>query len=226
MSSVRCPRGRWSSGRLRAMASKRLSMPGPTISRISCAILGRPLLTPISAPTPRGPGAARPACARARSRRRRQSGAARTRQAGRTRAVGHRARRACDVDPRARRHADRLPTRRLHARAAGRDRRCLRRRRRGGLSPLVHSAQARGLALRLRLLSGRAGAASHAHYVDVDRAPVSMEVVAGRQARRLLLDQRDAGATSRLVPAGPGAALRPVGNWRPPAPRRRAYLLR
>jgi NADPH:quinone reductase len=33
-------------------------------------------------------------------------------------------------------------------------------------------------------------------------------------------------ATSRLVPGGPGAALRPVGNWRHPAARRRADLLR
>ena len=32
-------------------------------------------------------------------------------------------------------------------------------------------------ALRLRLLGGRAGAATHAHHRDVDRAPVSLEVV-------------------------------------------------
>ena len=49
---------------------------------------------------------------------------------------------------------------------------------------------------------------------------------AGRQACPLLLDQCDAGATSRLVPGGPGAALRPVGNSRHPAARRRADLLR
>ena len=75
-------------------------------------------------------------------------------------------------------------------------------------------------ALRLRLLGGRAGAASHARHVDVDCAPVSMEVVAWRQACALLLDQRDAGATSGLVPGGPRAALRPVGNPRHPAARR------
>jgi len=45
----------------------------------------------VPAPTRRGPGAARPARARAWSGRRRRSGAARPRQAGRTRAVGHRA---------------------------------------------------------------------------------------------------------------------------------------
>ena len=83
-----------------------------------------------------------------------------------------------------------------------------------------------GLLCAYRLLGGRAGAASHAHHPDVDCAPVSMEVVARRQARPLLLDQRDAGATSRLVPGGPGAALRPVGNRRHPAARRRADLLR
>ena len=83
-----------------------------------------------------------------------------------------------------------------------------------------------GLLCAYRLLGGRAGAASHAHHLDVDCAPVSMEVVAWRQACPLLLDQRDAGATSRLVPGGPGAALRPVGNSRHPAARRRADLLR
>ena len=50
--------------------------------------------------------------------------------------------------------------------------------------------------------------------------------LAWRQARPLLLDQRDAGAPSCLVPGGPGAALRPVGEWRHPAARRRADLLR
>jgi hypothetical protein len=70
------------------------------------------------------------------------------------------------------------------------------------------------------------GEAAHAHHVDVDSAPVSMEMVAGWQACPLLLDQRDAGATSRLVPGGPGAALRAVGNSRHPAPGRRAHLLR
>src|SRR5262249_23122630 len=44
-----------------------------------------------------------------------------------------------------------------------------------------------------------------------------MEVVAWRQARPLLLDQRDARAASRLVPGGPGAALRAFGNSRHPA---------
>ena len=52
------------------------------------------------------------------------------------------------------------------------------------------------------------------------------ELVAWRQAPPRLLDQCDAGAASRLVPGGPGAALRPVGNWRHPAARRRADLLR
>ena len=60
----------------------------------------------------------------------------------------------------------------------------------------------------------------------IARLYLSLEVVAWRQARPLLLDQRDAGATSRLVPGGPGAALRPVGNSRHPAARRRADLLR
>ena len=72
--------------------------------------------------------------------------------------------------------------------------------------------------------------ASPAHHLDVDRARVSMEavaeLVAWRQARPRLLDQCDAGAASRLVPGGPGAALRPVGNSRHPAARRRADLLR
>ena len=40
-------------------------------------------------------------------------------------------------------------------------------------------------------------------------------LVARRQACPLLLDQCDAGATSRLVPGGPGAAVRPVGNCAP-----------
>jgi NADPH2:quinone reductase len=72
----------------------------------------------------------------------------------------------------------------------------------------------------------RAGQTSYAHRVDVDSAVVSMEVVAWWQACPLLLDQRDASATSLLVPGGPGAALRAVGNARNPAPRRRADLLR
>jgi NADPH:quinone reductase-like Zn-dependent oxidoreductase len=70
------------------------------------------------------------------------------------------------------------------------------------------------------------GATSHAHYVGLDCAPVSMEVVAWWQACPLLLDQRDASATSRLVPGGSGAALRPVGNSRHPAARRGVDLLR
>ena len=60
---------------------------------------------------------------------------------------------------------------------------------------------------------------------DVDCAPVPVEVADWGQACRLLLDQCDAGATSRLVPGGLGAALRAVGNWRHPAARRRADLL-
>ena len=138
----------------------------------------------LPASTPRGPGAARPARPRAGGRRRSRPGAARARQTGGTRAVGHRARRAWVAHPRARRHTDRLPTRRLHAGPAGRVRRRLRRHWRGRLSPLIRGAQARRPALRLWLLGGRAGA-THAHHVDVDRAPVSMELAAGRQARPL-----------------------------------------
>ena len=62
--------------------------------------------------------------------------------------------------------------------------------------------------------------------VDRDRAPVPVEVVARRQACSLLLGQCDAGATSHLVQGGLGAAVRPVGNWRHPAARRRADLVR
>src|SRR5207249_3247088 len=67
-------------------------------------------------------------------------------------------------------------------------------------------------------------------HFDVDRACVSMEavaeLVAWRQAPPHLLDKPDAGAASRLVPGGPGTALRPVANWEYPAARRRADLLR
>ena len=52
------------------------------------------------------------------------------------------------------------------------------------------------------------------------------ELAARRQAGPLLLDQSDAGATPRLVPGGPGAALRAVGDSRHPAARRRADLFR
>jgi Zn-dependent alcohol dehydrogenase len=57
--------------------------------------------------------------------------------------MGDRARRARRADSRARHHADRLPTGRLHACPAGRVRHRLRRHRRGRLSPLLRSAQAR-----------------------------------------------------------------------------------
>jgi NADPH:quinone reductase-like Zn-dependent oxidoreductase len=77
----------------------------------------------------------------------------------------------------------------------------------------------------LRLLGGRARAASHAHHADLDSPPLSLEMVAGREACRLLLDQRDARAASRLVSGGSGATLRPVGNRHHPAARRRADLL-
>jgi hypothetical protein len=73
--------------------------------------------------------------------------------------------------------------------------------------------------------AGGAGTASHAHDVDVDRAPVSLEMVARRQACWVLLDQPDAGAASRLVPGGSGAALQSIGNRRHPPARRRAHLL-
>ena len=52
------------------------------------------------------------------------------------------------------------------------------------------------------------------------------ELVARWQAPPHVLDQFDAGAASRLVPRGPGAAFRAVGNPRHPAARRRADLLR
>ena len=77
-----------------------------------------------------------------------------------------------------------------------------------------------GLLLAIGFSASVQGAATHAHHRDVNRAHVSLEVSARRQARPLLLDQHDAGATSRLVPGGPGAALRAVGDWRHPAARR------
>src|SRR5205814_2296486 len=78
------------------------------------------------------------------------------------------------ADRRAGRDADRLPTRGLHPCPPGRVRRRLRWHRRGRLSPLVRNAQARRPALRLRLFGGRAGAATHAHDLDVDCAPLSL----------------------------------------------------
>ena len=63
-------------------------------------------------------------------------------------------------------------------------------------------------------------------YVDVDCAPIFVEVVAWRQACPRLLDQREAGVTSHLVSGGPRAAVRAAGNSRHPAARRRADLLR
>jgi len=73
-------------------------------------------------------------------------------------------------------------------------------------------------ALPVRLHGGGAGAASPAHAVDVGGATVFVfvAVVAWRQACPRLFNQCDAGATSRLVPGGPRAALRPVGGWRHP----------
>jgi hypothetical protein len=118
----------------------------------------------------------------------------------------------------------RCPYRRYHACPAGWVRRRLRWYRRGWISPLVRSAQARRPALRLRLHGGRAGVASPAHHSDMDCEFVFMEAAAElatwRQVPPDLLDQRDAGATSRLVPGGLGAALRHVGNSRHPAIRR------
>jgi NO-binding membrane sensor protein with MHYT domain len=85
-------------------------------------------------------------------------------------------------------------------------------------------------AMRLRLHGGRAGAASPAHHLDVDRTRVSgealAELVAWRQAHPSLLHQCDAGATSRLVPRGPGAAFEPVGSRRHPPACRPTDLLR
>ena len=46
------------------------------------------------------------------------------------------------------------------------------------------------------------------------------ELAARQQAYPHILYQSDARATSRLVPGGPGAALRAVGDWRHPAARR------
>src|SRR6202051_3794409 len=54
--------------------------------------------------------------------------------------------------------------------------------------------------------------------------PTLTGVVAWRQVCPLLPDHRDAGATPSLVPGGPGAALRAVGDSRPTAARRRADL--
>ena len=79
------------------------------------------------------------------------------------------------------------------------------------------ASQASRPALCLRLHGGRAGAASPRHHFDMDSACVSMkavaELVVWRQAPPHLLDKPDAGAASRLVPGGPGTALRPVANW-------------
>ncbi|MEZ0055518.1 hypothetical protein ACVII1_003672 [Bradyrhizobium elkanii] len=158
--------------------------------------------------------------------RRRRAGAARAREAGRPRAVGHRSRRTHSARPRARRNADRLPARGLHARAAGRVRHHRRRRWRRRLSPLIRGAQARRSALRHWLLRERAGTASHASYRDGDCAPVPVEAVAWWQACPLLLSQCDASATSHLVQGGLAAIIRASGNGCHPAARCRADLLR
>src|SRR5262249_42198774 len=76
------------------------------------------------------------------------------------------------------------------------------------------------------LLVERAGAASHAPYHGRDCAPVFVEVPARREARPLLFDQYDAGATSRLVSRGPGAALPAPGKRRHPAADRGEDFLR
>jgi hypothetical protein len=111
---------------------------------------------------------------------------------------------ARSTGPRAGRYSDRLPTRRFYARPARRVRPRVRRHRRGRLPPFVRGAQGRWAALRLRIHSKRAAAASPVPPPDTDDARVSLEVVAGVAARRQadphLLDQSDAGATPRLVP--------------------------
>jgi len=76
----------------------------------------------------------------------------------------------------------------------------------------------------------RSGAAPPARHIDVDcaRIPVEalVELAARWQASQHLLDQFDASATSRLVPARPCAAIRPVGGRQHPSARRQADLVR
>src|SRR4030095_13318784 len=91
---------------------------------------------------------------------------------------------------------------------------------------LVRSAQAGRPAPRDRLLGWCAGAPTDANHPHVSRAEVALETSTGRQPDALLLNQRDARATSRLVSRGLGAAPRPVGNSRDTAARRGAALLR
>jgi NADPH:quinone reductase-like Zn-dependent oxidoreductase len=83
-----------------------------------------------------------------------------------------------------------------------------------------------GLLCAIGFFGERAGPASDAPDRDRDRTPIPVEAVARRQACSLLLGQCDAGATSHLVQGGLGAAVRPVGNWRHPAARRRSDRLR
>ena len=64
-----------------------------------------------------------------------------------------------------------------------------------------------GLLCAYGYLGRRPGATPNGDHVDVDRTPLSLEVVTRRQACLLLFDQPDEGATSRLVPEGPRAAL-------------------
>jgi NADPH:quinone reductase-like Zn-dependent oxidoreductase len=83
-----------------------------------------------------------------------------------------------------------------------------------------------GLLCAYGYLGRRPGATPNGDHVDVDRTPLSLEVVTRRQACLLLFDQPDEGATSRLVPEGPRAALWTVGKRRHPAAHCRLGLLR
>ena len=162
--------------------------------------------------SPPGPGAARPARAPARSRRCRRRGVARARQTGRTRAVGHRAWHARRTDPESwapRRSTTDAKTSRASCCA--------------GLTSFSTASARTAIPVRSRRSSAsacsapaatrrarRRGAASH--HVDVDGAPIAVELVDRRQGCLVRLDQCDESAASRLVPGRSGAAL--SGCWK------------